>query len=168
MKYASKKELIADIEREHAAFVGLVTSIPRRQWKQPGVWGDDWTVHDLVAHLTEWEQMFLGWHRAGEAGVRPEMPAPGYKWSQTRDLNRTIRKKHAGTSTKKVWESFEASFAETLALARALPEKAIFTRGAYDWTGKNALVTYLGANTASHYRTASKILKRWLKAQSRA
>jgi hypothetical protein len=31
-------------------------------------------------------------------------------------------------------------------------------------TGKNPLTTYLGANTCSHYRTATKILKRWLRA----
>jgi hypothetical protein len=33
----------------------------------------------------------------------------------------------------------------------------------FAWTGKNPLTTYLGANTCSHYRTATKILKRWLR-----
>ena len=42
-----------------------------------------------------------------------------------------------------------------------LPETELFTPGHYAWTGKNTVVTYLGANTASHYRTAAKILKRW-------
>jgi hypothetical protein len=49
------------------------------------------------------------------------------------------------------------------ALARGLPERELLEPGRFAWTGKNPLTTYLGANTASHYRTATKILKRWLR-----
>ena len=36
--------------------------------------------------------------------------------------------------------------------------------GHYEWTGKHPLTTYIGPNTASHYRFAVNVVKRWLKA----
>ena len=163
MRYSSKSELLSDIERQHAAFEDLVDSLPRTRLREPGVWGDDWSVHDLIAHLTEWEQMLLGWHREGLEGRTPAMPAPGYTWRQTPDLNRAIQKKHRRKSSKRVREAFDASYQETLEFAKGLSEDAIFTPGQFAWTGKNALAAYLGANTASHYRTATKIIRRWLR-----
>lgn len=110
--------------------------------------------------------MFLRWFEAGKAGEAPEMPAPGYKWNETPRLNREIQSRHARLSTKRVLAEFHESYAEIFSLARSLSEEEIFRPGSFAWTGKNPLVSYLGANTASHYRTASKILKRWLKSQS--
>lgn len=167
MKYASKRDLITQIESEHQGFVELIESIPRNQFNEPGVWGDDWTIKDLVAHLTEWEQMFLRWHREGTAGRKPAMPAEGYKWSETRDLNRAIWKKHKNTSWKRVRDAFDRSFDEVLGLAKSLSENELLEPGQFEWTGKNALTTYLGANTCSHYRTASKIIKRWQRQQAK-
>ena len=46
-------------------------------------------------------------------------------------------------------------------IVESLPEEALLRPGRFEWTGKNGLVTYLGANTASHYRFAVKVLKRW-------
>jgi len=163
MRYLSKSELIEDIERQHRLLLEVVDMIPRGRLKETGVWGDDWTVHDFLAHLTEWEQMFLSWYREGLAGGNPCLPAPGYTWRQLPDLNRAIWRKHRRTSTKRIREAFDFSYLEILEVAMSLSEPAIMTRGHFSWTRKNALVTYLGANTASHYRTATKIIRRWLK-----
>jgi hypothetical protein len=168
VKFGSKQELLDRIEMEHETFVGLADAVPRKRWKEAGVWGDGWTLHDLVAHLTEWEQMFLRWYREGLEGGTPALPAPGYKWTETPKLNRAIWKKHRARSVTKVREEFDASYEEILDVARRVPEEAIFTPGTFAWTGRNALVTYLGANTVSHYRTATKILKRWRKGETRS
>jgi len=165
MKYASKRDLVASIEKEHRAFVELAESVPRARYKEAGVWGDGWTIHDLFAHLTEWEQMFLRWYREGLEGGAPALPAPGYKWNETPKLNRAIWKKHRRRATKRVLEEFDASYEEVLALARRLSEKELLEPGHFAWTKRNPLVTYLGANTSSHYRTARKILERWLRRQ---
>ena len=166
MKYASKRDLVDDIEAQHQTLVELADSVPRSRYKEAGVWGNDWTVHDLFAHLTEWEQMFLRWFREGRDGGKPALPAPGFKWNETPRLNLEIQQKHRKKSTKAALQAFEASYEEILSVARGLTDADLFTPGKFAWTGKNGLISYLGANTASHYRTASKILKRWLRQQS--
>ena len=165
MKYASKKDLIGQIESAHAQLLEIVESIPRRRYAEPGVWGEDWTVKDLLAHLTEWEQMFLRWYRDGLAGEQPAMPAEGYKWNELPRLNREIWRKHRNTSWKRVREAFDQSYEEILSLTRSLSQRQLLTPAVFAWTRKNALTTYLGANTCSHYRAAIKILKRWLRRQ---
>lgn len=112
--------------------------------------------------------MFLRWYREGTGGTHPALPAPGYKWNQTPELNQAIWHKHRQKSTKRVLEEFDASYDEILSLVRALPAKKLLTPGIFAWTGKHPLTTYLAPNTCSHYRVATKILKRWLKAQRRS
>ncbi len=168
MKYANKAELIERIEEEHRAFVELVDGIPQRRHKEEGVWGDGWNIHDLLAHLMAWEQMFLRWHRQGRAGETPALPAPGYKWNETPRLNEAIWKRYRRRGMKTIRREFDASYEEILGVARSMTEAELFERGHYAWTKKNHVVSYLGANTVSHYRTASKIFKRWLRGSAKS
>lgn len=163
MKYASKRDLLADIEKEFRALTDLLEGIPEDRFGDPGVWGDDWSINDLVAHLAEWHRLFLGWFRAGSAGEKPSLPAPGYKWNETPKLNHDIWRRHRGRPTAELRGELDATHAEVRQLAARLSPDELFDPGRFSWTGKNALVTYLGANTASHYRFAGKVLRRWLK-----
>lgn len=167
MKYVEKQQLIGDIEEQFSRLQGCLEGICRTRYDEPGVWGDGWTVNDLLAHLAAWHRLFLGWHRQGLEGRPPEMPAAGYKWNETPRLNRDIWREHKDRPTAELWEELRASHSEVLELARRSSSEELFTPGLFTWTGKNALVTYLGANTASHYRFACKVLKRWVR-QSRA
>lgn len=164
MKFQSKVDLLEAIEREHATFLDLVESLPSRSYGEAGVWGDDWTIKDLCAHLTEWEQMFLRWYRDGREGLEPAVPAAGYKWNETPRLNQAIWRKHRNKPWRKVRAEFDSSYEEILGLARQLEEDELLTPGFFPWTKKLPLMTYVAANTSSHYRTATKILKRWLRA----
>ena len=161
MRYRSKRELIDDISSEHGSLVTMLEEVPEALWNEPGVWGDGWTVADLVAHLTEWHRLFLGWFDEGRNGGTPAMPAPGFKWNETPRLNRAIQAKHRDRPLPEIRREFEGTHREVLDLARHVPEADLLESGRFPWTGKNALVTYLGANTASHYRFAQKVLKRW-------
>lgn len=166
MRYHSKPQLLQDVESEFHTLRALLLSIPRTSYREPDVWGEGWTIHDLVAHLAEWHCLFLGWYNDGLRGLIPEMPAAGFRWSETPKLNRHIWLKHRDRSTDAVWKELETSHARILELVRELSQEELLGRGHFPWTRSNGLVTYLGANTASHYRFAMKVLRRWLKQQS--
>jgi hypothetical protein len=165
VKFASKRDLIESVQFEHDELLKLLGSIPRRRYAEGGVWGDGWSIKDLFAHLAEWHEMFLQWHRRGVAGETPAMPAEGYKWNQTPVLNRAIWQKRKDESWKKVRADFDKSYAEVLSLAKKLSERQLLTPGYFAWTKRHPLTSYLAPNTCMHYRTASKILKRWLRQQ---
>lgn len=163
MRYRSKEELLQDIAMEYKALQALLQDIPVSRYGEAGVWGDGWSVGDLMAHLAEWQEMFLRWFREGQGGGVPQMPAPGYKWNETPRLNRDIWAKHRDRSFDAVKADCDSSHGRIIRLLEGLSEAELFESRHFGWTGKNSLVTYAGANTASHYRFARKVLKRWLK-----
>jgi hypothetical protein len=163
MKYASKEALIEDIRTEHDAVCARLREIPPALWREPGVWGEGWTVCDLVAHLAEWQRLFLTWYEDGLRGATPQIPAPGYKCNEIPRLNRAIWAKHRSRSPASVRADFAAGYNRILEIAGALSPAQLLRPGHFKWTGKNPLTTYLGPNAASHYRFASKVIKRWQK-----
>jgi hypothetical protein len=163
MRYRSKQVLLDDIRAEHDSLCALLHQIPKARWREHGVWGDDWTVCDLVAHLAEWQRMFLAWHEAGLKGTAPQMPAPGYKWSEMPRLNRAIWRKHRSRAPAAVRADFDQGYRRILRVGEGLLPAQLLVPGHFPWTGRHGLVTYLGANTASHYRFAIKAIKRWLR-----
>jgi hypothetical protein len=77
------------------------------------------------------------------------------------DAHRAIWAQHRGRAFSSVLGEYESTHRQVLGLVRELSEADLFEPGRFRWTGKNALVTYVGANTASHYRFAQKVIKRW-------
>jgi hypothetical protein len=163
MRYRSKQALLDDIRAEHDLLCAQLAEIPKGKWHEPDVWGDGWTLSDLVAHLAEWQRLFLGWYEDGLRGVTPPMPAVGYKWSQTPDLNQTIWEKHRSRSQEAVRADFDSGYSRIVQIVDTLSPEQLLEPGHYLWTGKHSLTTYIGPNTASHYRFANKVIKRWLK-----
>jgi len=163
MRYESKQALMDDIRAEHDSLCAFLAEIPKARWHEPGVWGDGWTLSDLIAHLAEWQHMFQGWYEDGLRGAPPEMPAPGFKWSEMARLNRVIWEKYRSRSQAAVWTDFDSGYSRIVHIVEALSPQQLLRPGQFPWTGKHPLTTYLGPNTASHYRFATKVIKRWLK-----
>ncbi|MEW5995408.1 MAG: ClbS/DfsB family four-helix bundle protein [Candidatus Zixiibacteriota bacterium] len=163
MRYESKQALMDDIRTAHDSLCARLAEIPKARWHEPGVWGDGWTLCDLVAHLAEWQHMFLGWYEDGLRGATPEMPAPGFKWSETPRLNRAIWEKHRSRSHVAVRAEFDSGYSRIVRIVEALSPQQLLRPGHFAWTGEHPVTTYIGPNTASHYRFAIKAIKRWLK-----
>lgn len=125
--------------------------------------GTGWSVKDVLAHLTAWEQMVLGWYRIGLRGETPAIPAEGFNWSQLPALNARILKHFHNRSLARVLADYRASYAETLSVIEGLSDADLFTRGRYAWTGTNTLGAYFASNTSSHYAWALKLAKQCVK-----
>ncbi|MBN1978425.1 MAG: ClbS/DfsB family four-helix bundle protein [Anaerolineae bacterium] len=159
----SKIDLLVAIDKERGALEALLETLTPAQMVEPDVVGA-WSVKDVLAHLIEWEQMCLGWYRAGLRGETPDLPAPGYKWNQTPELNQAIYEKHRDRALDDVLAQFGASHQEILGAIRELPNEELFTTGRYAWTGKNTMGTYFVSATSSHYLWARKEIRKGLRA----
>lgn len=163
----SKKGLLVAIDKERGALEALLETLTPEQMVEPGVVGE-WSAKDVLAHLIEWEQMCLGWYRAGLRGEIPALPAPGYKWNQTPELNQMIYEKHRDRALDDVLAQFHASHQEILGVIQELSNEELFTTGRYAWTKKNAMGTYFVSATSSHYLWARKEIRKGLKARQEA
>ena len=160
----TKLTLIDEMKTERLALENFLATLSPDQMIQPGALGE-WSVKDVLAHLIEWEQMFLGWYAAGLRGENPPVPAIGYNWGQLPALNKAIYKKHRERSLEDVLQQFQASYQQTLALVESLPGDDLFVRGLYPWMNQNNLAAYIHANGGAHYKWAREGIRKGMRAR---
>jgi hypothetical protein len=166
-KRLSKADLLEEVSRERAALDGLLRQLRPRQMTQAGVTAGGWSVKDILGHLIAWQQMNLSWYAAGQRGEAPAVPAPGLTWQDVRRLNALIYRKQHRRPLRDVLRDYETYHGRMLELVRVVPDRDFVQVGRYAWAGPTwSLSDYVRANTASHYRWASKHLKKWLRAQA--
>lgn len=156
----TKAGLVAAAERERAKLDALLDELTPAQTAVAGVVGE-WSVKDVLAHLCEWESMALGWYRAGLRGEVPELPAPGFTWRQTPQLNRAIFERHRDMPLGDVLAWLRSSRREMLGVIASLSDDELFTPGRFAWTRKNTLGTYFVSATSSHDLWARTRIARW-------
>lgn len=161
----TKADLIAAAQLEYQKLEALIQPLSADQMTQAGVC-ETWSVKDILAHLLAWEQMVLGWYRAGARGENVKTPADDLKWSETPILNQRIYEQYRDVPLDVIRAKFAASHAETLETLSAIPEEALATAKVYKWTNTSTLLSYFVSCTSSHYVWAAAEIRKWLKAQS--
>jgi hypothetical protein len=163
-KYLNKEVCLKRIQSERKRLIQNLDKLSEEQMEVPGVVGE-WMVKDILAHLADWEQRFIGWYEAGLRGEVPETPAPGIRWQQLDVLNQRIYEKHHHRNLEDVGKYFDQSYSQVLATIESIPESDMFAPGKYAWLGESSLITYILANTANHYLWAKREIRNWLKSR---
>lgn len=158
----SKDQLYEMIAFERGQLLKAIEQVELKDMATPCAC-EDWSVKDILSHLTDWEQRGLHWYRAGCEGKVPKTPDEQFNWRQLPALNHQIYLKYRDKDLADVLRDFATSFEETMAAIDAMTEEELFTPGFYAWTGNSLLRDYVNANTASHYRWASKLIKKFIR-----
>lgn len=154
----NKGELLESIRSSRKALEKKFAKLTPSQMIWPGSM-DDWSVKDILAHIVDWEQRFIGWYKAGVKGGTPETPAPGMNWRELPKLNQEGYQLHKDETLERVLDQFSKSYQECLTLIMDMTEEEIFEPGVYDWTKGSSLLTWIAANTSSHYDWARRNIR---------
>ena len=160
MKYSSKAEYLDDTEAEWTRLWQGVESIAasRLEIVVPTKGPTAWSPRDVVAHLYEWQMLVLGWLKTGRDGA-PDLPATGYNWRQTRELNAEFFAKHLKTPFPSIRRRLKLSHGRIEKFVTKLSNSEFIESGHFVWTGKSAVASYIAPNTVSHYRWAQKKIR---------
>jgi hypothetical protein len=104
--------------------------------------------------------MFFNWYETGLRGEKPDVPAVGFKWSQLPTLNQRIYENYRDFPLPDVLSTFRNSHRKTVRLIESLSESDLTTQALYAWMNQNTLISYLAANTSSHYHWAIKEIRK--------
>jgi len=118
----------------------------------------------VAAHLYHWHLMFLNWYEVGMRGEKPIIPAEGYTWKTTPELNRVIQRQYHAVPLEEVRRLFEASHRQLTDLISGHSDEELFEKKRYIWTGATSLGAYFVSATSSHYDWGLKLIKRCHKA----
>jgi len=158
----SKAQLLSESKSEYEALLKFIGPLAPDQMTQPGALGD-WSVKDVLAHLTEWIRMFQNWYVVGVQGESPVMPAVGYKWNQLQALNQTIYEQFRLQPLEEVLEQFKSAHQQIMTLVESLPEEILLSPDHFTWTNHHPLLYWLAANMSMHYHWARTEMRKSMK-----
>jgi hypothetical protein len=165
----TKQALLAQSRRSYEVLTALVAGLSptdREREFAPGTMNRN--LRDVLGHLHHWHTLLLGWYAVGMQGGEPEIPAAGYTWSTTPQLNRSIHARCQATSLRAMRSRLHRSHAEVMALVARHTEAELLTKRRYPWTGTTSLGAYLIAATCSHYDWAQRLIRKGLGRRGRA
>src|SRR6056297_874417 len=73
-------------------------------------------IRDVLMHLHHWHLMMIDWYEVGMKGKKPDMPAKGYTWKTTPELNRSILETYKNTPLEDAKKDLTSSFEKVRSL----------------------------------------------------
>lgn len=159
----NKTDLQTLMQKEHAALEKQIEVLTDEQKECVSMSIESWAFKDVLAHVTAWEQMVLGWYHAGLRGEVPPMPAKGFNWRQIPELNGKIYEVHRERPYPEIKADFDASYLEIKETIESIDNDVMFKPEQFAWTNKNNMGTYFVSATSSHYTWARKEIRKLLK-----
>lgn len=154
-------ELLDAAEHGYRELLDLVDRVPQADRATPGVC-EHWSLKDLLAHLRAWHLLFLGWEDEGRTGGQPEMPAPGFTWRMTPELNADLYEESKNDTWDEVVLGLDTSHREVCEIVSSYGDD-LFEKCRYPWTGSTSVGSYAVSATSSHYEWACRLIRGYLK-----
>lgn len=116
-----KSELLDWLQEEYRQWEQFLDRIEPTSIDQPGVNGD-WSMKDLVGHLTGWNRWLVARLQAAQRGEpKPLPPWPSHLQSED-EINGWIYESNRGRSVREVLDETELVHQQLLAVIEALPD----------------------------------------------
>lgn len=128
----SKADVIAELYREYGQWEDLLAEIGQARMEQPGVAGD-WTIKDVIAHLTGWRRRTVERFQAALRG-QPEPPTPWPAHLTTDDeINAWIYETNRDRPLREVLDDSRQVFQQLAAALEAFPEAELLDPQHFPW-----------------------------------
>lgn len=157
----TKLKILDEIQAERNNLDKTQGKIPGDQMLSPGLVGN-WTVKDMLAHITVWEQRMVRWLEQTALGDEPEMLPAGMTWDDLDLWNEQTYQEHLHRDLQEVLSGFQTSYQEALKTVREFPEEDLIDPERYAWRNGRALWLMVAANTYEHYKEHEADLAAWL------
>jgi hypothetical protein len=150
MEYTNRKSHLLGLMRtEHSQLEALLNSLSEEQMLRPDVAGT-WSVKDVLAHLTWWEQAMIS---EIVHGVELDPGLNGEPWSTER-ANALMVEAKRGTPLAEVLAAFHDSYRQMLQVVEHLDEAEL---------ANEELCTHLANNTGNHYTEHRQMIEAGLR-----
>lgn len=144
----------AIIERIHASHAALVSALERFDadtMTTPGVNGA-WSIKDMLAHITWWEQHLLRRLRTGRDDVYDGATDITEGRRRTDEANARVFAESQALPLTEILASFQASYDELLATLDAMSDEEL---------RRDEIAEPVGFDTYGHYPEHTRMLEQW-------
>ncbi|WP_374689697.1 ClbS/DfsB family four-helix bundle protein [Promineifilum sp.] len=145
-----RQQLLKQIDKRWTAFQRSYAGLSAAQMTTPGVAGD-WSVKDILAHITTWEEEALEHLPAILEGKRPPRYSVKYGGIDAFNALRTEQKR--GLSLPDVLHQLEETHQRLITSIEHAPDEAL--------AGETRFRRRLRLDTYSHYPLHTKMIEAW-------
>ncbi|HEX7589157.1 MAG TPA: ClbS/DfsB family four-helix bundle protein [Anaerolineae bacterium] len=155
-----KQELLETIKTTQIGWEALLTEVGEARMTVAGVTGD-WSIKDIIVHLTAWEERTVARLTAVRQGGKPE-PAPWPKNLSEEEENAWIYEANRKRTLRDVLEDSRRVQNRLMKLLQSVTNEELNEAGRFSWLGGNKLVESIPGNTYEHYQEHSELIRKWL------
>src|SRR5690242_1283401 len=155
-------ELIRDVRAE---WEKALEDVGFDRMLEPGVEGD-WSVKDVIAHVTFWEEIAAKYVEAGVTG-QPPIRSP-YAGLETDEYNAAIYNANKDKSLDEVLAWSKDVHSRVLAAIDKLSEEDLTDVTRFPWLDKSPLWEYVEGDGYEHIQEHTAHIREWLKRRDSA
>lgn len=152
----TKSELLATLQASRKKLVAAIDDLSDVEQIEPGVI-DDWSVKDLLSHLTAWEAELVKMLAQMRQGKRPAFLDLG----DTDALNAKWHKETKDRSLDRVMADFHAVRKQTLRRVEGFSDKELSDPKLYKWLGGRPLSEWIASETYEHEAEHAEHIRQW-------
>lgn len=154
-----KSEIIANLSDGRENFLELLQDIPRKQMEVPGVI-DNWSIKDILVHLTRWEAELVKLLWQSEQGGKPT--TVHFDQNSVDEINIRWFEASRKRALQLVMQDFLGVRNQTIRRVEALPEKILNDPHAFPWLEDNPLWQWIAQDSFEHEAEHEAQIKNWL------
>ena len=156
-----KVKLLQQMETGYAFAERTLALVPTEAVDVARVCGH-WSVKDLIAHLTSWEQRTLRWLAEAEQGIPLKVPEAGFGWEQFDALNDLYYQRSKGRALDDIMAAFHNAQLEMLAIVQNLTDEELAGGGRMTGMFRDSPADAIASNTCWHYDIHLAQIREWL------
>jgi hypothetical protein len=155
-----KTELLEALEDGHQELLEMLQDLPDEMMLQPGVCGD-WSIKDILAHLTYWEGQVVTLLFQAQRGV--EKPTTAHFGKETVDeLNQRWYLTGKERPLDIIWQDWQGVRKQTLRRVTDMSQKDLNDVQRYPWLKGVPLFQWILNDTVDHEEEHADQIREWL------
>jgi len=154
----NKTQMLNEMQAARAGFERLLAPLTDEQMTAPGL-DNGWSIKDLLAHITFWEEHAAEVTHALLQGAAPHR---GIQPSEVDEINAKVYAENRARPLADIRRDEQAAYDRLLALVQSASEDALFDPHRFDWLGGDPLYILIYNNSYGHYEEHWPMLSTWL------
>ena len=165
----TKDTFVSTLRSGYAAWESILNEVPEERMTEPGAAGE-WSVKDLIAHVTFYEKWTVEWLEPALRGAAPEWTyVEGDNTASLDERNRRSHEQNRDRSLEDIRAESADVHAQLAAVVEQVPDDVIsqdvreFAQPVGDYYDEGTTVwEAIDGNAAEHYREHTADVRAWL------
>lgn len=154
----TRSEILKALTESRQNFLAAINGISEADMSQPGVVGE-WSVKDILVHLTRWEAELVKLLWQAAQGVKPTtIHFSGIKVDET---NQRWFEESRSRPLALALQDFHGVRKQTIRRVKDIPEKSLSDPGVFSWLDGHPLWEWIAGDTFEHESEHAEDILRW-------